>query len=160
MQIVRYHLQTVLGYTEHHQINHQGRIQTTSTYASAEVTSAVVKLLKKYRNTRFLPEIILLFSSADRKAWNVFGQGMPWFFCKICRISLHDCHAVNTVFPGNIRKFSNIQENLYKFPDYTTCLFFKCLQNSAKYTGWTDYRLCCTAVILTLHCWNILIVFK
>ena len=25
---------------------HQGRIQTTSTYASAEVTSAVVKLLK------------------------------------------------------------------------------------------------------------------
>ena len=45
----------------------QGRIQTTSTYASAEVTSAVVKLLKKYRNTRFLLQIILFFSSADRK---------------------------------------------------------------------------------------------
>ena len=45
----------------------QGQIQTTSTYASAEVTSAVVKLLKKYRNTRFLLQIILFFSSADRK---------------------------------------------------------------------------------------------
>ena len=45
----------------------QGRIQTTSTYASAEVTSAVVKLLKKYRNTRFLLKIILFYSSADQK---------------------------------------------------------------------------------------------
>ena len=45
----------------------QGRIQTRSTYTSAEVTSAVVKLLKKYRNTRFLLQIILFFSSADRK---------------------------------------------------------------------------------------------
>ena len=75
----------------------QGRIQTTSTYASAEVTSAVVKLLKKYRNTRFLLQIILFFSSADRKDWNVFGQGMPWLFCKICRMSLYACHAVKTV---------------------------------------------------------------
>ena len=45
----------------------QGRIQTTFTYASAEVTSAVVKLLKKYRNTSFLLQIILFFSSADQK---------------------------------------------------------------------------------------------
>ena len=45
----------------------QGRIHTTSTYASAEVTSAVVKLLKKYRNTRFLLKIILFYSSADQK---------------------------------------------------------------------------------------------
>ena len=44
-----------------------GGIQTISTYASAEVTSAVVKLFKKYRNTRFLLQIILFFSSADRK---------------------------------------------------------------------------------------------
>ena len=55
----------------------QVRIQTTSTYASAEVTSAVVKLLEKQRNTRFLLQIILFFSSADRKDWNVFGRGMP-----------------------------------------------------------------------------------
>ena len=75
-------------------------------------------------------------------------------------MSLHAYHAVKTVFPGNIQKFSNIQENLWKSPDYTTCLFFKCLQNSAKYTGWTDYRLCCTAIVLTLHRWNILIIFK
>ena len=47
-----------------------------STDASAEVTSAVVKLLEKYQNTRFLQQIILFFSSADRKNWNVFGQGM------------------------------------------------------------------------------------
>ena len=45
----------------------QGQIQTTSTYASAEVTSAVVKLLKKYQNTRFLLKIILFYSSADQK---------------------------------------------------------------------------------------------
>ena len=78
-------------------------------YASAEVTSAVVKLLKKkYRNTRFLLQITLFFSSADRKDWNVFGQGMPWLFSKICRMSLHACHLVKTVFPGNIQKFSNI----------------------------------------------------
>ena len=32
--------------------------------------------------------------------------------CKICRMSLHVCHALKTVFPGNIWKFSNIQENL------------------------------------------------
>ena len=70
------------------------------------------KVIKKYRNTRFLLQIILFFSSADRKDWNVFGQGMPWLFCKICWMSLHACHAVKTVFPGNIRKFSNIQENL------------------------------------------------
>ena len=89
-----------------------GRIQTTSTYASAEVTSAVIKLLKKHRNTRSLLQIILFFSSADRKDWNVFDQGMPWLFCKICRMSLHAYHAVKTVFPGNIRKFSNIRENL------------------------------------------------
>ena len=93
-------------------IRYQGRIQTTSTYASAEVSSAVVKLLKKYRTTRFLLQIILFFSSADRKDWNVFGQSMPRLFCKICRMSLHACHAVKTVFPGNIRKSSNIQENL------------------------------------------------
>ena len=54
----------------------QGGIQTTSTYASAEVTSVVVKLLEKYQNTCFLLQIILFFSSADRKNWNVFGQGM------------------------------------------------------------------------------------
>ena len=58
---------------------------------------------------------------------------MPWLFCKICRMSLHVCHAVKIVFPVNIRRFSNIQENLLKSPDYTTCLFFKSLQNSAKY---------------------------
>ena len=81
-------------------------------YANAEVTSAVVKLFKKYRNTRFLLQIILFFSFADRKDLNVFGQGMPRLFCKICRMSLHACHAVKTAFPGNIRKFSNIQENL------------------------------------------------
>ena len=120
----------------------------------------MVKLLKKYRNNRFLLQIILLFSFADRKDWNVFGQGMPWLFCKIYRMSLHACHAVKSVFPGNIRKFSNIQENLWKSSDYTTCLFFKCLRNSAKYTGWTNYRLCCTAIVLTLHRWNILIIFK
>ena len=68
--------------------------------------------------------------------------------------------AIKSAFPGNIRKFSNIQENLWKSPDYTTCLFFKCLQNSAKYTGWTDYRLFCTAIVLTLHRWNIFIIFK
>ena len=54
----------------------QGGIQTTSTYASTKVTSAVVKLLKKYRNTCFLLQIILFFFSADQKNWNVFGQGM------------------------------------------------------------------------------------
>ena len=52
--------------------------------------------------------------------------------------------------------YGSIQENLEKSPDYTTCLFFKCLQNSAKYTGWKDYRLCCTAIVLTLHRWNVL----
>ena len=45
----------------------QGWIQTTFTYASAEVPSAVVKLLKKCRNTRFLLKSILFFSSTDRK---------------------------------------------------------------------------------------------
>ena len=45
----------------------QGRVQATSTYAIPEVTSAVVELLKKYRNTRFLLQIILFFPSADRK---------------------------------------------------------------------------------------------
>ena len=115
-------------------------IQTTSTYASAEVTSAVVKLLKNTGIPVFPYK--LFFSFANRKDWNVFGQGMPWLFCKICRMSLHACHAVKSAFPGNIQKFTNIQENLWKSPDYTTCLFFKCLQNSAKYTGWADYRLC------------------
>ena len=90
----------------------QGRIQTTSTYESAEVTSAVIKLLRKHWNTPFLLQIILFFSSADQKDRNVLGQGMPWLFCKTCRMSLHACHAVKTVFLGNIRKFSNIQENL------------------------------------------------
>ena len=66
------------------------------------------KVIKKYRNTRFLLQIILFFSSADRKDWNVFGQRMLWSFCKICWMSLHACHARKTVFPGNIRKFSNI----------------------------------------------------
>ena len=130
----------------------QGRIQTTSTYASAEATSGVVKLLKK------IPEYP--FSAADQKDWDVFGQGMPWLFCRTCRMSLHACHVVKTILPRNIRKFSNIQENIWKFRDYTTCLIFKCLQNSAKCTGWTDYRLCFTAIVLTLHCWNILIIFK
>ena len=93
-------------------IRYQGQIQTTSTYASAEVSSAVVKLLQKYRTTRFLLQIILFFSSADRKDWNVFGQGMPRLFCKISQMSLHVCHAAKTVFPGNIRKFSNIYEDM------------------------------------------------
>ena len=31
---------------------------------------------------------------------------------------------------------------------------------SAKCTGWTGYRLCCTAIVLTLHRWNTLIIFK
>ena len=45
----------------------QGRIQTKSSYASAEITSAVVKSFKKYWNTRFLHQIIFFFSSANRK---------------------------------------------------------------------------------------------
>ena len=45
----------------------QGWTQTRSTYASAEDTSTVVKLLKKYRNTGFLLQSILFFSSANRK---------------------------------------------------------------------------------------------
>ena len=124
----------------------QRRIQTTSTYASAEVTSAVVKLLKNYRNTRFLLQIMLFFSSANQKDWNLFGQGMSWLFCKICRMSLHACHAVKTVFleiSENSVRFKKIFKNALIIPR----LFFKCLQNSAKYTGWTDYRLCGTAIV-------------
>ena len=45
---------------------HQGRIQTTSTYASAEVTSAVVKLFKKYRNARFLLPIEKIETSSAK----------------------------------------------------------------------------------------------
>ena len=33
------------------------------------------EVIKKYWNTRFLLQIILFFSSADQKDWNVFGQG-------------------------------------------------------------------------------------
>ena len=51
-------------------------------------------------------------------------------------------------------------KKIFKNPGYNTSVFFKCLQSSAKYTGWTDYRVCCTAIVLTLHRWNILIIFK
>ena len=33
-------------------------------------------------------------------------------------------------------------------------------QNSAKYMGWTDYRICCTVIALTFYRWNILIFLK
>ena len=68
------------------------------------------KVIKKSRNTRFLLQIILFFPSADWKDSNVFSQGMPWLFCKICRMSLHACHAVKTLS----RKYSKIQQYLRK----------------------------------------------
>ena len=84
---------------------------------------------------------------------------MLWLFCKSYRTSLHVHHAIKTVFPWNIWKFSNFKK-IFKNPDYALCLFSKCLQHSLKYMGWTEYRACCTAIVLTLHCSNILTIFK
>ena len=118
----------------------QGWIQITSTLASAEVTSAVVKLFKKYRNTRFLLQLILFFSSADRKDWNVFGQGMPWLFCKICRMSLHACYAVKTVpeiFENSII-FKKIFKNSLIIPH--VCFSNACrIQQNTRAEQITDY---------------------
>ena len=77
---------------------------------------------------------------------------MLWLFCKSCRKSLHACHAGKKCFFPEIFGNSVIFKKIFKNPDYTTCLFFKCLQHSSKYTGWTEFRACCTAVALTFHC--------
>ena len=120
----------------------QGWIQITSTLASAEVTSAVVKLFKKYRNTRFLLQLILFFSSADRKDWNVFGQDMPWLFCKICRMSLHACYAVKTVpeiFENSII-FKKIFKNSLIIPH--VCFSNACrIQQNTRAEQITDYAV-------------------
>ena len=84
---------------------------------------------------------------------------MPWLFCKICRTFLHACHALKTVFP-EIFKNSVIFKKIFKNLAYTTCLLFKYLQNLSKCTVLTDYRLCCTAIVLSLHRCNILTIFK
>ena len=133
----------------------QGRIQTTSTYASAEVTSAVVKLLKNYRNTRFLLQIMLFFSSANQKDWNLFGQGMSWLFCKICRMSLHACHAVKTVFleiSENSVRFKKIFKNALIIPHVCFSNACRIQQNTQaeQITGYVVQQL-----FLTLHRWNI-----
>ena len=111
-----------------------GWIETTSTYASAEVTCAVVKLLKKYRNTRFFWEIILFFSCADRKDCNVFGQGMPWLLCKICRMSLHACHDI---FENSVI-FKKIFKNPLIIPH--ACFLNACrIQQNTRAEQITDY---------------------
>ena len=95
---------------------------------------------KKYRNTHFLLQIILFFSSADRKDWNVFGQGMPWLFCKICRMSLHACYAVKTVpeiFENSII-FKKIFKNSLIIPH--VCFSNACrIQQNTRAEQITDY---------------------
>ena len=118
------------------------------------------KVIKKYRNTWFSYKLFYSFLLPIDKTQTSAAKVCRGYSAKSVKMSFHACHAVKTAFPGNFPKFSNIQENLWKSPDYITCLFFKCLQNSAKYTGWRDYRLYCTAIVLTLHRWNILIIFK
>ena len=86
----------------------QGWIQTTSTYASAEVTSAVVKPFKKYWNTRFLHQnIFLLPIEKSRPSSTKVCRG----YCvkaveRLCMPAMRQ----KMIF-RNIRKFSNIQEN-------------------------------------------------
>ena len=72
------------------------------------------KLFKKYWNTRFLPEIILLFSSADQKDWNIFDQGMPWLFYKICRMSLHCLSCSKNCFPETVSKIQQCSRKSLK----------------------------------------------
>ena len=90
----------------------QGRMETTFTYANAEVTFSLVKLLKNTEisifSTKLLSSFLLPIENI-RKSW---AKSLPWLFCRSCQTSLHARHAVKTVCSRNIRKVSNNQENL------------------------------------------------
>ena len=85
-------------------INQQGRIQTTSTYANAEVTSSVVKLSKNTGILIFSTKLLSSFLLPIEEIRKFQPEGLPWLFCSSCRTSLHVRHAVKTVCSQNIRK--------------------------------------------------------
>ena len=113
----------------------QGRIQTTSTYASAEVTSSVVKLLKKIPEYPFSPANYFIL-----------------FFCRSKRLK-----RPRPRYAVVILLFLEIFENLVIFKkifENPLVVPHVCFSNACRIqqnTGLTDYRLCCTAITLTLH---------
>ena len=123
---------------------------------NAEVTSAVVKLLKNTGIPIFSTKLVYFFLLLIKRLEGVRPRYVMVILQKLLKFN---CPLCGKNFP-EIFENSVIFKKVFKNPDYTKCLFFKCLQYASNYTGWTEYRACCMAIVLTLHCGNILTIFK